>query len=165
MKMQKYMLVTIIAMVLTLPLSTWAFFGPWGKLRLQPRGVERVTYEMLLENWQDYDVYFAGPWKGRPSAIMFDPRGDDRKLEHHKWWEPIKDEETLAEVAWGIYVGQVSFFPEVWRILGPDNQFYGYMYTAWHHVLIKVVDDRTLWVDDIPLPRLLPGGLDRGGVD
>lgn len=139
--------------ILMLPISTCTFFGPYGKLRVQPRGADKVTVEMLEERWEDYDVYFAGPWIGRPSAVMFDPKQDDRKLVPHKWWVPVKTKEDLLEVVRGIEVGQVDFWPIVWRILGPDDHLYGYMYTAWHHVLIKVVDNKTLWVDDIPLPR------------
>jgi hypothetical protein len=152
---------TFVCIILILPISTLAFFGPYGKLRVQPRGMEKVTIKMLEENWQDYHVYFAGPWIGRPSAIMFDPKGDDKKLVPHKGWVPVKDEKDFLEVAWGIRVGQVAFWPIVWRILGPDDQFYGYMYTAWDHVLIKVVDNKTLWVDDIPLPRFELSGIDR----
>jgi hypothetical protein len=153
MKKKRNIYLAFIGIILILPISTLAFFGPYGKLRVQPRGAEKVTIEMLEEGWQDYHVYFAGPWIGRPSAIMFDPKGDDKKLVPHKWWVPVKNEEDLLEVVWGIKVGQVDFWPIVWRIMGPDDQFYGYMYTAWHHVLIKVVDNKTLWVDDIPLPR------------
>jgi hypothetical protein len=65
----------------------------------------------------------------------------------------VENKEDFLEVVWGIRVGQVTFWPIVWRILGPDDQFYGYMYTAWDHVLIKEVDNKTLWVDDIPMPR------------
>ncbi len=153
MKKKGKICLAFVGIILILPISTWAFFGSYGKLRVQPRGPEKVTIEMLEERWEDYDVYFAGPWIGRPSAVMFDPKDDDRKLVPHKWWVPVKKKEDLLQVVSGVKVGQVSFWPIVWRILGPDDQHYGYMYTAWQHVLIKVVDDKTLWVDDIPLPR------------
>jgi len=145
-----------IGMLFIFPLSALAFFGPYGKLWVQPGGQERVTIEMLEQKWQDYDVYYAGPWIGRPSAVMFDPKGDDNKLVPHKWWVQVKTREELAEAVWGIRVQQISFFPLVRMILGPDKQLYGYMYTAWNHVLIKQIDEKTLWVDDIPLPRLDP---------
>ena len=153
MKKKREICLAFVGMILILPIATWAFFGSYGKLRVQPRGPERVTIEMLEERWEDYDVYFAGPWIGRPSAVMFDPKDDDRKLVPHKWWVPVKKKEDLLEVVSGVKVGQASFWPIVWRILGPDNQFYGYLYTPWRHVVIKVVDNKTLWVDDIPLPR------------
>ena len=32
------------------------------------------------------------------------------------------------------------------------DQFYGYLYTAHHHVLIRVVNDKTMWLDEMVLP-------------
>lgn len=153
MKKKGSICLALIGIILILPISTCTFLGPYGKLRVQSEGPEKVTIEMLEERWEDYDVYFAGPWIGRPSAVMFDPKDDDRKLVPHKWWVPVKQREDLLEVISGVRVGQGAFWPIVWRIVGPDDQFYGYMYTAWHYVRIKVVDSKTLWVDDIPLPR------------
>jgi hypothetical protein len=37
------------------------------------------------------------------------------------------------------------------RILGPDDQFYGYFFSAWTHAYIEVIDEKTLWIEDIPL--------------
>ena len=90
MKRKGKVFLALIGIILILPICTWAFFGSYGKLRVQPRGPERVTIEILEERWEDYDVYFAGPWIGRPSAVMFDPKDDDRKLVPHKWWVSVK---------------------------------------------------------------------------
>ena len=165
MKLKRSICLAFISVFFILPMAAWAFFGPYGKLSVQPSGKERMSIEILKERWQDYDVYFAGPNMNRPTAIMFDPKDDDKKLVPHKWWVRIEKEEDLKEVLWELRMAQVNFFPLVRSILGPDKDLYGYMYTAWNHVLIKVVDDSTLWVDDIPLPFGLPETADLGRSD
>jgi hypothetical protein len=32
------------------------------------------------------------------------------------------------------------------------------MYTAWTHALIRVIDEKTLWVNDMSIPRDYPAG-------
>jgi hypothetical protein len=74
---------------------------------------------------------------------------DDRKLESDSWVQ-VKDEETLSKLYRSLWVDIRFYYPKLWRILGPDDRFYGYMYTAWDHAVIKVVDERTLWVEGLP---------------
>ena len=47
---------------------------------------------------QDYRVYYAGLDIDKPGAIMFDQKNDERELALHKWWDPVKDSDELAEI-------------------------------------------------------------------
>jgi hypothetical protein len=81
---------------------------------------------------------------------MFDPKKDSKTLLSDKWIK-VEDQETVSDlISWIQHT--TEFYPRLQRILGPDDQFYGYFYSGWDHVLIKVVDERTLWVYDLPIP-------------
>ena len=132
----------------------------YGKLRPAWSPETRVTIEQLYENRLQYDISYAGISIENPSAIIFDPKGDERKLSSDKWIR-VKTQEELVDLIDWVQVNEVSY-PVLWKILGPYNQLYGYMYSGWNHVLIKAVDDRTLWVDDLPLPPIDYGDTAKG---
>jgi hypothetical protein len=154
MDMKKYLYPVMINLGLIFLISGCSSLKSYGKLGLQYGHGKKVTIQELKENWQDYIVYYAGLSIENPSAIMFDPKEDKRKLEMHEWWVQVKDQEKLSELILWIQA-DIQFEPLIWRILGPDDKFYGFMYTAWTHVLIKVVDDNTMWVDDLSYPPYL----------
>jgi len=87
---------------------------------------------------------------------MFDPKNDDKILTGDKWIK-IEDKETLSELIGWIRT-YIQFDPRLWRILGPDDQFYGYLFFAWGHVVIKVVDDRTMYMYDLESPLYIEDG-------
>jgi len=126
----------------------------------QPRDENSVTIHDLKENWNDYIIYYAGYYGSlsikHPSAVMFDPRKDNKGLAGDKWTR-VKDKQTLSELISSIQ-GQDSvsgLYPRLWRILGPDEQFYGFFFSAWDHVVTRMIDNKTLWVYDLPMPPYL----------
>jgi hypothetical protein len=141
---------------LILILILFAFAGcaglsSYGKLYLPVDGKNRVTIQHLVERWQDYDIYWAGVSTHRPSAILFDPKGDDRVLQVHHWWVKVDRVETLLELVRWIRF-DIRYDPAVREVLGPDDLLFGYMYTAWPYARILVKDEKTLWVDDLSMP-------------
>jgi len=40
----------------------------------------------------------------------------------------------------------------LYRVLGPDDQFYGYLFSGRSDVTIEVFDDRAMFVNDFPDP-------------
>lgn len=125
-------------------------FWNYGKLRAEQwRGPNKVSVSDLIKRWGQYDVYYEGWIYDNPSAVLFDPKGDDRKMISDTW-TPIRDKMELSILISYINANN-NFHPVLWRVLGPDNHFYGYMYSALGHVVTKEVDDRTLWVDELPL--------------
>ena len=150
---KKYGYLVFINLGLIVFMCGCSLLNTYGKLRLQSDHEKRVTIQELEENWEDYTVYYAGLSIERPSAVMFDPGDDERKVVSHEWWVQIKDQEELSAILLWLRASAQDE-PKVWRILGPIDQFYGFMYTAWTHVLIKVVNDKTLWVDELSQPPI-----------
>jgi len=160
MKRRKNLYLTFIVFVLIFFISGCSHFSRYGKLRQQSRDGNRVTIQDLKENWNDYIIYYAGYYGSlsikHPSAVMFDPRNDSKKLVGDKW-TMVKDKHTLSELISSIQSQESigGFYPRLWRILGPDEELYGFLFTAWDHVVTKVIDDKVMWVYDLPSPPYL----------
>jgi hypothetical protein len=129
----------------------------YGRLAVQYGSGDKMTLKELEEKWQDYKIYYAGLSKENPSAIMFDPKNDDRSLISDRWVE-VKKREDMLQIIEGMYPGYPEYQPKLFKILGPDGQLYGYMYTAHDHAYMRAVNEKTLWVDDLPLPPTDYGG-------
>jgi len=155
--MKKYICPAVTVLLLISVISGCTWLKSYGKLRLQPRREKKVTIQELKDNWLDYTVYYGGYYGVRqPSAVMFDPKKDNRALVGDKWTK-VEDQETLSKLISSIQCHKAVYYPRLWRILGPDDQLYGYLFSAFDRVpvVIKVVDDRTMWVYDLPLPAHL----------
>jgi hypothetical protein len=154
MDMKRYTCPAVTVLSLIFLVSGCAWLRSYGKLRLQPRDEKKVTIQELKDNWHDYTIYYAGYYGIRqPSAVMFDPKKDDRALMGDMWTK-VEDQETLSELISSIQCHKALYHPRLWKVLGPDDQLYGYLFSAWDSVpvVIRVVDDRTMWVHDVPLP-------------
>jgi hypothetical protein len=152
MKSSKRNAILLFVILTALSLLGCTGLSSYGKLYLAPNGKGSVTMGQLVERWQDYDIYYSGIAVHKPSAILFDPKGDDKTLQVHPWWVRVDKKEKLLEILKWIDFYR-KFPPRLRMVLGPDNGFFGYMYTAWDHALIKVVDDKTLWVNHLSMPR------------
>jgi hypothetical protein len=151
-------LVSMTALVIGLA-SGCSTLKEYGKLGFAGTTEPKMTLDQLVENWNDYDVYYSGINKDRVYGIMFDPKNDTRKLVGHKWWEPVESQEQLRQsILWVDVFRSYGYQPTLWKILSPDNQLYGFIYTFKHPVIVKVIDDKTLWVDELTFPPPCLGG-------
>lgn len=139
----------------------WLFFvvagcGSYGKLRLQHGPGETMTTEQLKETWEKYHILATGVEPNVPSAIIFDRKDDGREILGERWWE-LKDGQAVAETIGWIEVQLTLglYYPRLWKILGPDEHLYGYMFTAWDHAVMTIGDDKTMRVMDLPVPPFL----------
>jgi hypothetical protein len=133
--------------------------GSYGKLRLQSGPGEAMTTPQLKENWEKYHVIATGVEPAVPSAIIFDRKDDGREVIGERWWE-LKDYKWVSEAIDRIEAqGSVAqYYPRLWKMLGPDDHLYGYMFTAWDHAVMTAGDDKTMRVMDIPVPPFLAVG-------
>ncbi|UCF72186.1 MAG: hypothetical protein JSW35_08285 [Deltaproteobacteria bacterium] len=158
--MKKYIYPAIIVPLLVFLISGCAWVKGYGKIRLQSGPGKKVTTQELEDNWHNYTIYYAGYYGGlsikHPSAVMFDPKNDKRALVGDRWTK-VQDQETLSRLISSIQSQKARYYPRLWRILGPDDQFYGYLFSAWRQVplVIKVLDDKTMFVYDLPMPPYL----------
>ncbi len=118
----------------------------------------KVTIQDLEKNWNDYAVYYAGLSEENAAALMFDFRNDDRKLLGKAWTE-VKDKKTLSKIIGWIQT-YTRYDPSVWKILGPNDQLYGYVFAPRTHILMRVIDDHTLYVYDVKSPLYFEDGDD-----
>ena len=157
MKRKKYLCLIFIGIVIAYGCS---LLSGYGKLRQQNKKVDGITIQQLEDTWEDYTIYYAGYYGSlsikHPSAVVFDPRNDERKLEGDKW-TIVSDKQTLLELIDSIQRQESleGLNPDLWKIYGPDEKFYGYFYSAWGHLVVKVVDEKTMEMYDLPLPPYL----------
>lgn len=130
--------------------------GSYGKLRLQSGPGETMTTQQLKEGWMKYHILATGVEPNVPSAIMFDRKDDGREIFGERWWE-LKEYRAVAETI-GLIEAQTPvgpYYPRLWKILGPDEYLYGYMFTAWDHAVMTIGEDKTMRVMDLPVPPFL----------
>jgi uncharacterized protein YceK len=149
-KRREYVSIFIIT-ILILLMSGCANYG---KLRVESQDVynantrysEKMTIEKLLQNWQDYDIYYAGYKASQATGIMFDPKNDDRKL-INGWWEKIDSKEKLDYVVKWVGFGAQKYYGNyLYKMIGPDQKLYGYVFTPYTQVVFKSVGDKTMYV-------------------
>ena len=120
--------------------------GEYGRLGLAGSD---MTIEQLVTHWEDYHVSYAGVNTNKPNAILFDPKGDDKVITLHKFWTPVKDKSKLSEIM--VWMPPVDPRVALYEIRGPGEQVFGYIYMFNAAPLIRVVDEKTLWIDNITL--------------
>ena len=132
--------------------------GNYGKIRMVS-GDHNITLQELKDNWENYDILYAGLATDSPSAIMFGPRADGKRLIGKKWM-PVTERSVVDEIT-GWLNSYVDFPPVLYEILSPENVFFGYIYTSpMEQIVIKQIDPETLELENIPLPPIDygPGG-------
>jgi hypothetical protein len=147
--MKQEITIPVVALFLVLALGCAGCApGGYGKLRLAG---QEVTIGRLAKNWQDYHVAYAGVRVSLPNAIVFDPKNNDTTITLQKYWVPVDNQETLGDLlgwirSFGIY-GPATLY----KVMGPGNRVFGYLYTLDTTAYIKVIDDNTLWIGDMTL--------------
>jgi len=144
-------------------LSIWIMPGclgleKYGSIRA-PGGQDATTIQTLIENWQEYHIYYAGLSYKSPSAIIFNPKQGDKRIVSEKWM-PVTDQSVAVTIVKWLD-SYINFPPYLSKILGPNGDFFGYVYTsAEMQVVVREIEPNTLFVEDIPLPPFDygPGG-------
>jgi hypothetical protein len=143
--------------VLTFLVSGCATFKNYGKIRPQPKA--QMTIETLQDKWKDYLVSYSGNSDNDPGAVIFDRKDDDRFLSGDRW-TAVEDERTLSRLI-GIMKTWSTPGPKLFKILGPDDHLYGYLYSLRNTAVFKVIDAKGMYAFGIEPPHpLLPFGGD-----
>ncbi len=159
---KRWSIISVVFVLALFFMSGCLGLGNYGSIRVAD-GKWANTIQHLIENWQDYDIYYAGLSYKSPSAIMFDPKKSGRRLVSDKWMPVTEQSVVKTIVEW--LDNYVNFPPTLWKILGPKGDFFGYVYTsATQEVVVREIDPNTLFVEDIPLPPFDYGPGSRAGA-
>lgn len=158
MKMNKHLYLNALCVFLALLVGgCTAWFQSYGKIRLMSGAKDAVTIQDLINSWQDYDIYYSGLDVRLPLGIMFDPKNNNTTLTG-KWWKKVEDQKTLIEIVRWIHP-HTQYFPELCKILGPDDRFYGYLFYSYGFVFLKLIDADKMYVYDLEDPNNRGEGL------
>ena len=144
MNLKRHLYIGLLTAILIVAGFGFTSKNRYGRVTVVPN---MPTIKQLSENWKNYYVYafYLSASQSRPYAIVFDPKGDGRKLKVHKSWSRVKEEKQLHRLI--ALVTSSEWLVGMWVIRGPDRQTYGYMYTSHNDVAVRVVDEKTLWLD------------------
>jgi hypothetical protein len=145
MKHQQHVFITVALISMLLAISGCSSHGKLS-------GIDSAEQEALLADLvsrQDlYVVHSHGNSEKFVSGILFDPKGDGKNIRPEgTMWKEVSDSETIAAAIASIQRNDhPGYLPRLSRILSPDGDFYGYLFTGWSYMAIKTVDDHTLRV-------------------
>ena len=131
-----------------------AWLQNFGKLKRIPEGPNQMTIQKLIDNWNDYDVYYSDQYSGMsarsPLGIMFDPKDNDTRLTGDLW-KKVSDQKTLIEMTRWIYP-TTQYEPWLNEILGPDGRLYGYLYYSFGFATLKQTGENEMYVFNLNAP-------------
>ena len=144
----------LLILIFIFSLGCAANSGNYGKVIKQSGTDDRIALAELVENWNEYDIYYGKRSIRWADAIMFDPKNNGKKLTGDSWIK-IEDPETLDEKIREIQ--NMYTYARVHLIEGADHQVFGYMYYPYYlRVPVKIVDDQTLYVSSLPRYKSAP---------
>ena len=116
---------------------------------LVPADKGQMTVETLVNNYQNYNVYYLGDFS-LPYAVLFDPKEDGKTVKVGDRWEKVPDQDTARKQVGqiGSLVGRGVYMPRLWKLVGPDGSLFGYVYTAAVQLGSNVVDANTMFVNN-----------------
>ena len=159
MHIKKYFGRMLLLSFLTLPfIQGCAFLDNYARIWVAS-GQYGADVKDLIAHWQDYNISYAGLSIENPSALLFDTKIDGRSITYEKW-VPVTDENVLMTIVKWLNAN-VNFPPTLYKITANNDQLFGYIYTsAMSQAVMKKIDDKTLFAEDIPLPPIDygPGG-------
>ena len=147
MKSRKILVYSLLGMTLLL-LTTQCVsqMSNEGQVVPQLRDEKQMTIQMLEDNWQDYIIHSDGPTGGIPIAVIFDPKNDDKTIATYEWTLITDKQALLAAVGW---IQSRPAYPKVNRIMGPNDQLFGYVYTYNENIPMNVINDKKIFVDEL----------------
>ena len=109
-------------------LSVVSCLGMYGRLTSLKAAGDTTTIRELLRDRARYHVSFAGRSPSLPTALFFDPREEGGTVRFHRDWYTVKSPSLMEETVRWLELDD-RFPVSLYRVIGPDGRFYGYMYT------------------------------------
>ena len=121
----------------------------YGRLQLVSGQGTGISIEQLEGHWQDYDIYYSAWPADQPVAILFDPKGDDKRLVAESWIKMRPETDTLSRLIKSLHS---RYYPKLYAIRGPGDQLYGYVYSGRSMINVEVIGENVLRVHDLEIP-------------
>jgi hypothetical protein len=120
----------------------------YGRLKIHKQAESGALLRELSADAQHYTVHYHGGSEKIVSGILFDPKNDAKTIHAAgPLWQPLLPTQNVADIIDNIAMGDFpGYLPNLYEILGPEGDFYGYLYTGWFHLVIKPVDPQTVKV-------------------
>jgi hypothetical protein len=113
-----------------------------GRLRALPRSGIAAAMEDIKENYDEFVIH-ANEWPaGEVSAIVFDPRSDNRTIQNDGWTEVT----SRAQLSKLVERSKRNRYLQFFKIYGPNDQFFGYLLGGARYVFFQTIDTNTLKV-------------------
>jgi hypothetical protein len=143
---REMMVASILLVALLLGCAT---SGGYGTMSVVEGG--GMTPETLVNSSQNYNVYWAGIDPSTAVAVLFDPKNDGKTLQVGPRWTRVSDQDTVNNMVGVIKQspGSGGLTPRLRAIQGPDGSTYGYVYTVINHLVINVIDEKTMRVESV----------------
>ncbi len=108
---------------------------------------QQRTQQQLENNWSQYIIYYIPQ-----HAVLFDPKDDNNTLKVSGRWIKVGDQKTWIAILRqntqtsdniiSVWLGSRTGFLE---IIGPDEQFFGYLvHEKMDLVALKIIDRNTM---------------------
>ena len=137
----------------------------YGRLKFQNKTESDALLQELSANSQQYTIHYHGNSEKIVSGILFDPKDDHKTIKPEGMlWKTTESPQTVADIIDSIRRGDFpGYFPSLYKIVGPEGIFFGYLYTGWSYLVVKPVDPDTVRVYGLRGPpeyeSAVPGGL------
>ncbi len=140
----------ILGLILAFFISGCMGMTGQGRLDTGFSGGETSTLQTLMNDWQEYDVSYAGYYAENAIAVVFDKKDDGRPIRLPGVnWTKIADENTLKVALIGMQANN-DFYARVWRVVGEGDRSHGYLYTGWDLVNVYSTDENSVTITGMP---------------
>ena len=142
-KMSKYRFLNVLlfALIFSGCVSTQ---NNWGELKRLPKGPHEVNLQNLIDQWEEYHIYYAGLGVRSPLGVMFDPKNNDTVLMGDEW-KKVANQKDLIEITRWIST-HTQREPWLNEILGSDGRFYGYLYYSYGPVALEQISRQKIYM-------------------
>ncbi len=117
--------------------------GNNANIKTQSRNKSKITQQELLDNWSDYDISY------NDVVIVFEPKGNDKKILVYNVWSRVKDQESMIQLVNGTNKLPNGLINLVWgepiREIWVHDQLYGYVSHRKRELInAQIVDEDTV---------------------
>ena len=136
-----------------LPVALAIFFtmtgcASYGGLSYPGRYDSGVSLTDILSQTDQYTVHYHGNSEKIVSGILFDPKGDGKRIRPEgMYWTAVTEPETIASITRTIKRSDhPGYYPRLYGITDHGGELYGYLYTGWSYLAVRQLDEHTLKV-------------------